>query len=160
MQKRLVRFAAVGVFNTLFNLLLFNVFIFAFGLHVTLSNIISILISIAISFILNVKLVFIKYDLRNLHTTFVKFLAVTLVSQLVIQQLVLLFFLDVFQFPGHLVNDIARHLPGLQDLSRRFYELNTAKILAVGVSLIANFLAYERVVFSSKREEDSKEPVS
>lgn len=152
MPKKFAKFAAIGVFNTLFNLFLFNIFIFAGGLHTLAANVLSVVISIIISFFLNSKLVFKNHSLDIFHSTFAKFLIVTLITQLVIQQLVLLFFLDIFKFPGHLAFSIGHKLPGGFGFSKLFYDANTAKVLAVGVSLVANFVAYERYVFNQKAD--------
>ena len=154
MPKKFAKFAVVGVFNTLFSLLLFNVFIFTLGMGALSANYLATLITIVISFFLNAKFVFKKDNFDDLHSAFAKFLAVTLITQLIIQQLALLFFLDVFKFPGHLAYSVGHAIPGLTSLSGLFFEANTAKILAVGVSLMANFIAYDKFVFAEKLATD------
>jgi len=115
------------------------------------ANYLATLITIVISFFLNAKFVFKQAKFENLHSTFMKFFIATLVTQFVIQQIVLLFFLDVFKAPGHLAYSLSGHLPAAH-FSRLFYSANTAKILAVGVSLLANFAAYEKFVFVEKTQ--------
>lgn len=116
------------------------------------ANVLATVITIIISFFLNAKFVFKQDDLANTHSTFAKFMAVTLFTQFIIQQLALLFFLDIFKSPGHLAFTIGHNIPGLPGFSKLFYDANTAKVLAVGVSLIANFVAYEKYVFRQKTE--------
>lgn len=148
MQGRFAKFAIIGVFNTLFNLLLFNFFVFTVGLGALAANAVAVVISICISFALNSKFVFTKNNFDDFHATFAKFLAITLISQLVVQQLALLFFLDVFKSPGHIAYSVGQHLPGLHNSSKLFFDANTAKVLSVIITMMVNFISYEKLVFN------------
>ncbi|HXY18031.1 MAG TPA: GtrA family protein [Candidatus Nitrosopolaris sp.] len=150
-----LRFGLVGVFNTLFNLLLFNIFIFFLGISVAYANVLSLLISILISYFLNAKFVFAPHPSRNSYTTFGLFMSVSLFSQLVVQQLVVVVLSQHVTGPGRLMAAALRHLPLLVHLSERFYVVNTAKCLAIALSLLVNFLLYDRWVFATKLKEES-----
>lgn len=150
LQSRVIRFGLVGVFNTLSNLLLFNIFIFTFNFSVSVANITSLTISICISFALNMKFVFKRGDEQKLHLVFVSFMLFSLFSQLIVQQLIVMLFVDVVTLPGDIVNAGLHYLPLLSQLSKRFYIVNTAKLLAVSVSLLVNYISYDKFVFTQK----------
>jgi len=86
--SELIRFAAVGVFNTLLDFCIFGLLANIIGVDKVVSNIISTTICITISFILNYK--FVWKSEKSIKSTAVGFLAVSLFSAWVVQSLVIL----------------------------------------------------------------------
>ncbi|HET9649343.1 MAG TPA: GtrA family protein [Microlunatus sp.] len=129
----LLRYLLVGGFNTLLDLALFTVFAVVVHLPPLVANVLSTSITLCISFVLN--RVFVFRTERSVQRTVVQFVAVTLFSGLVVQSAVIWGVLHVgaVLVPG-LSHDILAPL---------------AKICAMGVGMIFNFLAY-RWLFSSR----------
>lgn len=153
MKKRIISFGAVGIFNTLFNILMFNIFVLV-GIDVGLSNLISICISIIIAFVLASRFVFNdRTDKKPSKSQFVKFLAVNIFTLFIVHQLVLLYFAYIFTVPGTVAADFVLHYAG-DMFTRQFIEANTAKALAVAASMVVSYVLYDKFVFKQK------EPVS
>ena len=145
---KFARFVVVGVFNTMFDLIMLNSLVGIAHLPLLLANTISVSIGITISYFLNRRFVF-RVDSANDKVSlaqFLKFFAVTGLSVIVVQNSILYLF-DVFVG----TRDIGLHgllgLVGLSHLSNTFINLNTAKIIAVLTGMIWNFLLYNVVVF-------------
>jgi putative flippase GtrA len=149
LTKRYTRYLIVGVFNTLSNLVWFNLLLFLGHMSVWLANALSLVISISLSFLLNHNWVFERAHQKPTWRAFAVFFGVSLAVQIVAQQLVLSFFTSVWPAPGHLTYDIVH--PVLHSVTQRFMVVNTAKLLAVVVSLVSNYLLYSRLIFVDDR---------
>jgi putative flippase GtrA len=145
LSKRYTRYLIVGVFNTLSNLVWFNLLLFLGHMSVWLANALSLVISISLSFLLNHNWVFERAHKKPTWRNFALFFAVSLAVQIVAQQIVLSFFTSVWPAPGHLAYDVVH--PALNGVTQRFMVVNTAKLLAVAVSLVSNYLLYSRFIF-------------
>ena len=113
----------------------------ALGLPELLSNSTSVLFGTCISYALNHFFVF-RYPFRISWRKFLQFFAITGFSSLVIQNVIIYLFELLFQtkFGNSLLlvpNEESRH----------FIALNVAKLCAVLVGLVWNFLMYKYVVF-------------
>lgn len=129
------RYLIVGLFNTGLDLLLFSLLAVVVGFEPVLANVVSTVVVMTISFFLNRAWVF-RADDAGLRS-YVAFVAVTLFSGLVVQSLVILGVLAVADAV-------------LPDLSRDVVA-PAAKVIAMGVGMVSNFLGY-RWVFSGAKE--------
>ncbi len=137
----------VGVFNTLFNLLMFNLLIFICNTPVFVANTIAISISILISFYLNKYYVFKPSSNDNSsRKQFLLFILITIFSQLVIQQFFLFLFTEVTQSPGLAIFNLITMF-GLSSISRDFVVFNVAKGIGIFFSLLTNYVLYDSKVF-------------
>jgi putative flippase GtrA len=129
-----LRYLLVGGFNTLLDLGLFTLFAVVVGIQPLVANVLSTTITLCVSYLLN--RVFVFRTERSVQRTVVQFVAVTLISGLAVQSAVIWAVLHV----GELV------APGLS------YDVlaPVAKIFAMGVGMISNFLGY-RWLFGSRR---------
>ena len=82
-----LRYLLVGVFNTLLDLGLFTLFAVVVGLDPLVANILSTCITLCVSYLLNRLFVF--RTARSVQRTVVQFVAVTLISGLVVQSAVI-----------------------------------------------------------------------
>lgn len=133
----LLRYLVVGSFNTLLDLGLFSLFAVVVGLPPLLANVISTCITLCVSFFLNHRVVF-----RSTHgawNTFIPFVTVTLFSGLVVQSAVIW---GVIHLAGVVV-------PAAPDS----LVAPAAKVCAIGVGMVSNFLGY-RWLFSGSRRRD------
>jgi putative flippase GtrA len=128
-----VRYVFVGVFNSLLDLGLFTLFAVVVGLGPLLANTLSTAITLCVSYLLNRLFVF-RTD-RSVQKTVVQFVAVTLISGLLVQSAVIWLVLDL----GALV---------VPDLSHDVLE-PLAKVGAMGVGMVSNYLGY-RWLFGSR----------
>jgi putative flippase GtrA len=156
MHERIIKFILVGVFNTVSNLVLFNLFIFITHWSIGLANIIATTISICISFWLNAHFVFRHINTPRAQHVFMLFLVTSIFSQFIVQQAALLFFLHIFTWPAHVAIQLAKFSPLTSRLSDVFYRANIAKCLAVGISMAVNFILYDRIVFTLPKKVNDK----
>jgi putative flippase GtrA len=147
---KVTRFAAVGVFNTLFDLSMLNVLVFLGHLPTLLANLISASISISVSYFLNHNIVFRSHE-NHTPSRFAKFFAVTGVGILAIQTLVIYLVTHLLSRQEHLVNDILRDMH-ITRLSTKAFDLNVAKLCAVAIALVWNFSIYHFVIFKKPYE--------
>jgi putative flippase GtrA len=138
------RFAAVGAFNTLFDFAVFNALMFA-GLSPIPANVVSVTVSIAISFAANRTLVF-RHREGNALKQGVAFFAVTAFGMYVLQTAVIVVLLDVWSWPLDGAMGLVGSL-GLTSGGDELVRANAAKAAATVVSLTWNFLSYRYVVF-------------
>lgn len=129
-----LRYLLVGGFNTLLDLGLFTLFAVVVGIQPLVANVLSTTITLCVSYLLNRVYVF--RTARTVQRTLVQFVAVTLISGLVVQSAVIwaVLHVGVLVAPG-LSHDVLAPL---------------AKICAMGVGMISNFLGY-RWLFGSHR---------
>ncbi len=152
---KLLRFACVGVFNTLFDLTILNVLVFAGHLPTLVANLISASISISVSYFLNHHIVF-RSDENHTFARFAKFFAVTGIGILAIQTSVIYLVTHLLSHQEALVHDILSTLH-ITRLSVKAFDLNVAKLCAVAIALIWNFLIYHFVIFKQPGEESDED---
>ena len=128
-----LRYLLVGVFNTLLDLGLFTLFAVVVGLHPLVANIVSTSITLCVSYLLN--RVFVFRTARSVQRTVVQFVAVTLISGLVVQSAVIW---TVIHLGALIVPDLSHDVLAL-----------LAKICAMGVGMGSNYLGY-RWLFGSR----------
>ena len=125
------RYLVVGVFNTALDIALFSALAVWFDVAPVVANVVSTVVVMTVSFFLNRSWVF-RAEQAGLGA-YVGFVAVTLFSGLVVQSLVIVGVLEA-------VSSLAPGVP--HDLAAP-----AAKVVAVGVGMVSNFLGY-RWVFS------------
>jgi putative flippase GtrA len=132
-QGAFLRYLLVGGFNTLLDLGLFTLFAVVVELDPLIANILSTSITLCVSYLLN--RVFVFRTERSIQRTAVQFVAVTLISGLVVQSAVIwvIMGLGAVIVPG-LPTDVLAPL---------------AKICAMGVGMGSNYLGY-RWLFGSR----------
>lgn len=137
-----------GCCNTALDFLILNVLTLALGLPVLLANSISVMFGISISYALNHFFVF-RYPYKISVKKFLSFFALTGFSSLILQNVVIYLFEMFFdtQFGNSLLL-----LPDAE--GRHVLALNIAKLCAVGVGLVWNFLAYRYIVFRKPASEE------
>ena len=145
-ERRVVRFACIGVINTLTDLTILNILVFAFGLKLIAANCISASISIVISYFWNHIIVFQREHKMSLKL-FVKFVVVTGLSILAVQTLV------IYGVEHLLSIREITNLTHLVSSQARFIQVNGAKVTAVLVGMIWNFALYQLVVFKDPKTE-------
>lgn len=146
--KRIGKFGAVGIINTLIDFALFNFFskfILVGTAGVIPSNIISTTTAMIFSFFANKTLVF-KSDRGSVVRQAVIFFAVTGFGLWVIQSGVIYVLIHIWTAPLELAVRIIRHL-GISWFNDDFYINNGAKAAATVVSLTWNYVMYKKVVF-------------
>ncbi|GEM_PF-2878643 len=140
-------FTLVGIFNTLFNVLLFDVLLFSGLLDASWANFVSLLISIILSYFLNKYLVF-KDDERFNGVQLLYFMIGTFLIQVITQHSAVWLLGEVYIVPGQIVYAIVEfaRLPA----SEYFVVMNTAKIIGVLISMLVTYLFYNKVIFIAK----------
>lgn len=132
------RYLVVGLGNTALDLALFTLLAVALGVAPVLANVVSTVVVMTISFFVNRAWVF-RAESAGLRS-YVGFVSVTLFSGLVLQSLVIL---GVIAVAGGVVPDLSDGLvePG-------------AKLVAMAVGMVSNFLGY-RWVFAERSSTQS-----
>ena len=138
-----VRFAAIGVINTLIDFALLNVFAHAMGIPRIPSNIMSASVAMVFSFFANRTVVFRGHD-GDARSQALKFIAVTVSSVYIIQNIVIYLLTEVWLWPLETAHDI------IGILEQDVFITNGAKAAATVASLIWNFVLYDKVVFTRK----------
>lgn len=147
--KRVGKFGAVGIINTLIDLTFYNILSSSIiGLSLIGANLISTTIAMVFSFFANQRLVF-NANQRGLLRQALIFFPVTAFGLYVLQSGVIKLFTEVWLAPLELAVLIV-HFVGLSALfSDDFIIKNGAKAAATLVSLTWNYLMYKKVVFKS-----------
>jgi putative flippase GtrA len=151
LEKQQVRFLLAGCCNTALDFLILNVLTLALGLPVLLANSISVMFGISISYALNHFFVF-RYPYKISWKKFLSFFALTGFSSLILQN-VIIFLFEMF-FDSRFGNSLLL-LPDAE--GRHVLALNIAKLCAVMVGLVWNFLAYRFIVFRKPAPTDPSE---
>lgn len=134
-----VRFASVGLLNTLLDLVFFNILVHLFGLNIVLANSISVSFGIVLSYILNKRFVF---NEKHTWRAFLLFVCVTGMSSLIIQDLVIWITKDSFDILAKITADLLSLGP-VEPLIRT----SMSKLCAVAVGMVWNFTLYKYLVF-------------
>lgn len=132
----LIRYTAVGSFNTLLDLGLFSLLAVVAGAHPLVANVVSTCITLCVSFFLNRRVVF--RSSQRLSSTFLPFVGVTLFSGLIIQSAVIW---SVIHLAGVV-------LPG----ASAALVAPVSKVCAMAVGMVSNFLGYRWLFGSEKRD--------
>lgn len=144
---RVIRFAAVGMVNTLVDFIVLNILVFSVGLNKLPANMISVSVAITVSYLLNHSVVFRQVgEGRDHKRRIVLFIVITLTGAFIIQNLVIYLFAHVITFPAHILQSLTDAL-GL-NLSVAFVTLNTAKLAATICTMVWNYLLYRKYVFT------------
>ena len=146
--RRVGKFGAVGIINTVIDFSLFNLlskFVFMGSGGVIPSNIVSTTTSMIFSFFANRGVVF-KAERGSMLKQAVIFFAVTAVGLYIIQTGIIYILVHVWTTPLDLAVRIIRHL-GIYWLNDQFYINNGAKAFATVASMTWNYLMYKKVVF-------------
>lgn len=145
-MRRVGKFGAVGVINTLIDFVLYNVIHFVLGLGLIPANIISTTTAMLFSFVMNKQVVFKKKDGSVIGQAIV-FFAITAFGLYVLQNSIIHFLTDVWVTPMQLLVRVVRVI-GLDTLlTDAFVVNNGAKVIATVVSLLWNYVMYKKVVF-------------
>lgn len=131
-----IRFAMVGVVNTIVDFGILSVLAIFFGLPVFIANIISTSCALMVSYLLNKKAVFGDGDKHNTRQI-IKFLVVTLSGLWFLQSIVIVFTWWV--------------LYGIMGVYQSVLFLLVGKAFATVASLVWNYLWYSRFVFRKGR---------
>lgn len=136
-----MRYILVGGVNTAADFILFNMILLIFSLPAVIANSISLLSCMVLSFFLNHFYVFqSKKSVRP--GDFVKFMIGTGIVLLVAQNIALVGSIAILQ---HSAED---YLKGMQ-IDPSLIIVNIAKLIAVAVSMVANYLLYKYIIFRS-----------
>ncbi len=137
------RFAAVGVFNTLFGFAAFNALLLA-GMTPIPAHVLSVTVGMVVSFLANRAFVF-KHREGSAFKQALAFFATTAFGMYVLQTAVILLLLDLWTAP---FDALVPLFGGIAD--HALLRANAAKVVATGVSLTWNFLAYRYLVFRKR----------
>ena len=153
-EYKIFRFGCIGAINTLVDLTILNFLVFVLHFNPIVANLISATISISISYFLNHKFVFKDPKPRSVKQ-FAHFFLVTGISILAIQSIIIALFTHLVGLKSTFVVTIVRDI-GITSISDRAINLNTAKLIAVLISMVWNFAWYHKAVFKEHKADDSK----
>ncbi|HSX02612.1 MAG TPA: GtrA family protein [Candidatus Saccharimonadia bacterium] len=144
--RRVGKFGAIGVINTLLDFTIYNVLHTQAGLSLIEANIISTTCAMIFSFFANKQIVFKHHGGRWWHQA-VPFFAATMFGLYVLQNGTITLLTDIW--PGMLgVAVMLAHATGASRVvSDSFVVNNGAKAVATAVSLAWNYIIYKKVVF-------------
>lgn len=154
---KLARFAAVGVFNTLFDLAILNTLVFLGHIPYVAANLISASVSMTTSYFLNHHIVF-RHDEKHSFKKFAHFFAVTGIGILGIQSLMIYSVTHILAPHEASLTHSLRQL-GFRHITGRVLALNTAKLIAVLAAMIWNFVIYHFVIFKKSSDEELDDDV-
>lgn len=151
-DHKVTRFIVVGCFNTIFDITLLLLFYKVVGLSEVVANTFSVAIAVSVSYFLNHRIVF-RYKKKYSWRNYLRFLLVTGLSIVVVQNILIYIVTQLlwdvpesqtFEFAGQLFMTQTAVLLG-------------AKLLAVGIGMVWNFLLYKYVVFAHNDQDESDE---
>ncbi len=157
LKKQVGKFAIVGVINTLIDIAILNSLVFlgftvalmVVGQKFLIANIISVVIAMINSFILNKQWTF-KTEEGNIYKQIFQFLAITIIGMFVIHQIIFNALYYGLPSISNFIVSIVHFLKLSGIFSDSFIALNFAKIIAIIGSLIWNFIGYKFIVFKKK----------
>lgn len=144
-QSTKVRFATIGVINTLIDFSLLNLLVHGFGLPRIPSNIVSASIAMIFSFTANRTVVFKAKD-GNARRQALLFILVTMTSIYGLQNIVIFTLTELWTWPL----DTAYDIIGI--VEQDVFITNAAKVAATLASLVWNYVFYKQVVFKDERK--------
>jgi putative flippase GtrA len=138
------RFALVGASNTLLNFLILNAMFYGFGQNKIVANIIATSCALVYSFFLNRRFVFAHTG--HWRTAFIKFVGVTAIGTLLLNNAVYIYMLHVIDgAPSYFLAAVLAHI-GLP-FGADFVHINLSAVVATLFSMVWNYLGYRMVVF-------------
>lgn len=152
-RMRFVRFASVGVFNTLADFALLNTLLLLTGAQtsekmlVILLNLISAGSVSVLSYFLNHRFVFAGETRRAHHHNILIFLVITLSGLFIIQGTIFAFVLDQvggFALP---ISNVLEYI-GLGFVTRDLVQTNLAKAVATVGTMLWNYHLYKKLIFN------------
>jgi putative flippase GtrA len=144
-RLKLILFTSIGIFNTLFDIVLY-ILILNLTHSIIIANILATSAALVGSYLLNSKLTF-KSKKWTAHT-FLLFVVVTVFGLWVIQT-------GCIYGLNHLIHYVPEHdwqkFGGLQKLAKQLIP----KLLATSVTLVWNYLWYNKVIFKPEDHDDA-----
>lgn len=134
-----IRFLCIGSFNSIVDIAILNTLVFVGHLPVWVVNIFSVSVGITVSYFLNHFLVF-RHQHRPNYRLFLRFFAVTGISIIVLQTIII-------YLTRPLYSSLALNLHGINASLHAKISLNLAKITAILIGMVWNYLLYSKVVF-------------
>jgi len=131
---RILKFGSVGVLNTAVDYIVFNALVLGFGMSVGPANVVSYSFGIANSWFWNSRWTFGDRKLRHPRLALPTFVAVNLVGL-------------ALNTAAVLGLRAAGASLGVPDLLPEAVSLNVYKTIAIGASLLWNYVAIKRLVF-------------
>jgi putative flippase GtrA len=158
-SHKLIRFAVVGVINTVTDFTILNVLVIGLNMPVILGNIISVSFSVTVSYFLNRKIVF-QGEHPITLTSYLKFFGVTGLSVIVIQSIVIY----LLRAPlSHEFQNWGQGMTGTTGnfliVHKRQLSVNVAKAIAVLCGLFWNYILYTKFVFKNKSKEEMEDTI-
>lgn len=149
MLHSLAKFGLVGILNTAIDFILFNVLTNKkVGLKKIPANLISTSVAMLVSFTLNRGFVF-NATGGNIYLQSAEFFAVTAFGLYVLQNIVIWFLLDVWEWPVNLAWKVVQLIKLDRFMGEEFVRKNAAKAAATLVSLTWNYLMFSFIVFKT-----------
>lgn len=149
MLDNLAKFGLVGILNTAVDFIIFNVLTNRkVGLKKIPANLISTSIAMLLSFTLNRGFVF-NATGGNIYIQSLEFFAITALGLYVLQNIVIWFLLDIWEWPVDLAWKVVQLVKLDKYISRDFIRKNAAKAAATLVSLTWNYLMFSFIVFKT-----------
>lgn len=142
-------FTAVGVFNTLFNVVIFDILLFSGLLNSFWSNFVSLLVSVTISYFINKYWVF-REKSRFRGTQLFYFALGTFIIQLAVQHTAVWSLGEVYTVPGEIIYNMLVMI-GI-NFEESFVIFNTAKILGVVLSMFITYFFYDKLIFAARKK--------
>lgn len=144
-----VRFALVGIANTILDFVILNLLVTVVGLPRVPANTISATVAMVGSFIANRKLVF-KHQAggsaADYRRQIILFIVVTVAGLYILQNGIIYLLTEVWTWPLDTAADI------FTIFDRDFIYTNGSKAIATAFSLVWNFVLYKRLVFKGSDE--------
>lgn len=139
-DKKVIMFAAIGIFNTLFDMALYVLVQYLTG-SIIIANIVATSAALIGSYLLNSKLTFKakKWTAKS----FVLFVVVTIFGLWVLQTGVIYL---LTPFVGVIPEFLWRLLGPIEDVAK----ILAPKVVATAVTVVWNFLWYNKVIFKDK----------
>jgi len=152
------KFGLVGLLNTLIDIFLLNILIKLglglefplFGYKVVGANIVSVTVAMTNSYFLNKYWTFEAKKSQDQVREVLRFIFITVIGMFLLHQIVFNSLLTYWTKPAHLMVDLSHFLGLGRIFSDSFIILNFAKLSALVVSLVWNFIGYRLWVFKTK----------
>ena len=140
------KFVSVGVLNTLVDLGFFNLFRRFKRFTATTASYASTTIAMIGSYFLNKSWTFSSNG--NATTEAIKFFSITILGIYVIHNGIVYLLTKKILWPGKLALKMVRLFPFLKKMSDSFVTDNFAKVCAIAITLVYNFIMYKFIVFA------------
>jgi putative flippase GtrA len=146
-RAKLTRFVMVGIFNTCFDLSIFNSLVFFLKLPPLVANLISASIGISVSYFLNHYFVF-RHKHPPSYARFFYFLTITGIGIVAVQSLSIILVTHLLGEKDNFIVSAVQHLN--PSMTAKYVNLNFAKLCAVLIAMWWNFCLYHFIVFKKK----------